>query len=137
MSGYTGAMMHTEYDAASPLVVQRLRGQITRAQIAQGSLHALDLIGLAAATHGFIVLLLDLRELHFADLQAHRAWRMDFLGHPALRRHTRRVAVVGSDSPSFRAEWELLQSPVCRFFFAVQPACAWLLEQSLPGDAVV
>ena len=30
MARYTGAMMHTEYDATLPLVVQRLRGQITQ-----------------------------------------------------------------------------------------------------------
>jgi len=64
--------------------------------------------------------------MHFADLQAHKAWSQGFARNPALHGHVQYVAMIGDDTPSFRAEQELLETARIRFFVDEKRAEQWL-----------
>jgi hypothetical protein len=76
---------------------------------------------------------LDLRGVQFTDLQAHRAWSVGFARHPSLQGCIGRVAVIGSDTPQFRAEQELMATERVRFFQDERAAEDWLAKT--PGAA--
>jgi hypothetical protein len=120
-------MISTEFvSSPQPLIVQRLSGTIDQTEVEQGINAAWHLIDQILAQHPAFDLLLDLREVHFADLHAHKAWRLGFLAHPTLMQHTGRAAIISSDTPAFRAEQQLLGTATCRFFLDGAAALAWL-----------
>ena len=120
-------MIHTELATSTgPLIVQRMSGTIDLIEVEQGITAALRLVDQVLGQHPAFDLLFDLRDLHFTDLRAHKAWRLGFLAHPAITQHARRAAIIGPDTPSFRAEQQLLETATCRFFVDVAAAHAWL-----------
>jgi hypothetical protein len=120
-------MIQTEIvGGAVPTVVQRMTGVTDRLAVERGLASALELITQVIAKHASFDLLLDLRDLHFADLLAHRAWRVDFLAHPSIVQHIRCVAIIGNDTPPFQAERQLMETERCRFFVDRDAGQAWL-----------
>lgn len=115
---------------ASPIlaatVLHRVAGVIARAEAEQGATDALRLVLRLSREHGPVNLLLDLREMQFVDLQAHRVWSQGFTRNPALHGHVRAVAIVGDDTPVFRAEQALLQTEQLAFFVDEPAAVSWL-----------
>ncbi|HEU5099848.1 MAG TPA: STAS/SEC14 domain-containing protein [Roseiflexaceae bacterium] len=112
-------------------VLHRVAGTIDRQQAEQGAAEALRLVQQLSGQHGPLNLVLDLRGKHFADLQAHRAWSQGFGRNPALQSHVRRVAIVGDDTPAFRAEQEMLQADQVGFFVDVDAAHEWLAHKQI------
>ncbi len=120
-------MIHTEIVVKTiPRIVQRISGTTTYTEVQQGIFTALHIIDQALVQSSNFDLVLDLRDLHFADVQAHKVWRTGFLAHPTIVQHARRTAIIGHDAPSFHAEKQLLETTTCRFFLDLSIAHAWL-----------
>jgi len=107
-------------------VLHRVTGVIDQQQAEQGAAEALRFVQHLSSEHDSINLLLDLRGKHFLDLQAHKAWSQGFARNPALEGHVRYVAIIGDDTPQFRAEQELMDTEQVRFFVDAAVAERWL-----------
>lgn len=116
------------------LVVHRVTGSIDEPEAAAGTSEALEIVQRAAALHGRLALLLDLRGMAFGSLAAHRAWNVGFARNPALGASVRQVAIVGDDTPAFRAEQALLASDHVRLFVDVTEAEQWLGQMERAGS---
>jgi hypothetical protein len=112
--------------ALAATVVHRVVGVIDRQEAEQGAAEALRFVQHLLAEHGPINLMLDLRGMRFQNLEAHKAWSVGFARNPALQGHVRAVAIVGDDTPTFRAEQELMDTERVRFFVDDALALAWL-----------
>jgi hypothetical protein len=107
-------------------VLHCVTGVIDRQQAAQGAAEALRLVQRLSGEHGPLNLVLDLRGKHFENLQAHKAWSQGFARNPALQGHVYFVAILGDDTPAFRAEQELMQAERVGFFMDATLAEQWL-----------
>ena len=107
-------------------VLHRVTGVIDQQQAEQGAAEALRFVQQLSSEHGPINLVLDLREKHFANLQAHKAWSQGFARNPALQGHVGYVAIIGDDTPAFRAEQELMDTEQVGFFVDARLAERWL-----------
>jgi hypothetical protein len=116
----------TPSPTTAALVIHRVTGEIDEPEAAAGAREALEIVQRTATLHAPLALLLDLRGMAFASLAAHRAWSVGFARNPALGASVRRVAIVGDDTPAFRAEQALLASDQVRFFVDGAEAEQWL-----------
>jgi hypothetical protein len=107
-------------------VVHRVAGTIGREQSEQAAAEALQLVHGAFGELGPLNLVLDLRGMHFENLQAHKAWSQGFARNPALHGLVRRVAIIGDDTPAFRAEQEIMATERVQFFLDPALADQWL-----------
>ncbi len=115
-------------------VLHRVTGLIDQQQAEQGAAEALRFVQQLSREHGLINLVLDLRGKDFQGLQAHKAWSQGFARNPALQGHVRYVAILGDDTPSFRAEQELMDSERVRFFVDATLAEQWLAHTPGAGN---
>lgn len=113
-------------------IVHRVTGVIDQAEATQGAAEALRSVLEIVARHGPLRLLLDLRGMAFADLQAHKAWSQGFPRNPALADRLHHVAIVGTDTPVLRAEQEILTSERLHFFVDLAEAEQWLATTDAP-----
>ena len=116
----------TLFPTLAATVLHRVSGLINQQQAEQGAAEALRFVQQLSGERGPINLVLDMREKDFQSLQAHRAWSQGFTRSPALQGHVRYVAIIGEDTPAFRAEQELLASDRVRFFVDMGLAEQWL-----------
>src|SRR5262245_55478849 len=114
-------------------VVHRVTGVIDRQQAERGAAEALRFVQHLLAEQDPINLLLDLRGKQFQDLAAHKAWSQSFARNPMLHGHVRSIAILGDDSPAFRAEHELMDTERVRYFVDVSVAQAWLATMTPPA----
>ena len=127
--GIISRMIETSRSPTLPAtVLHRVTGTIDRQQAKQGAAEALRFVQHLSSEHGLINLVLDLRGKDFEDLQAHKAWSQGFARNPALQDHVRCVAIIGDDTPPFRAEQELMETERVRFFVDVAVAQEWLTQ---------
>ena len=70
-------------------------------------------------------LILDMRGYAITDLAAHKVWSTT-LRQRELVKLVAKVAIVGNDSSTLRAEKELLSSDTLSFFVEFKSAVAWL-----------
>jgi hypothetical protein len=119
--------------ALAATILHRVSGVIDQQQAEQGAAEALRFVQRLSSQLGPINLVLDLRGKHFEDLQAHKAWSQGFARSPALAGHVRSVAILGDDTPAFRAEQELMETGRVRFFVDPTLAEQWL--ERTRGDA--
>jgi hypothetical protein len=110
--------------------LHRVAGTIGRQQAEHGAAEALQFVRGLSAEHGPVNLVLDLRGMRFEDLQAHKAWSQGFARSPALQGLVRCVAIVGDDTPSFRAEQEMMATERVQFFLDPTLAEQWLARVS-------
>ena len=106
--------------------MHRVTGSIDQQQAQQGAAEALRFVQQLSGEQGPINLVLDMRGKDFQDLQAHRAWSQGFARNPALQGHVRCVAIIGDDTPAFRAEQELMATDRVRLFVDAALAEQWL-----------
>lgn len=129
-------MITTSCSPALPAtIVHRVTGVIDQAEATQGAAEALRSVLEFVTCHGPLRLLLDLRGMAFADLQAHKAWSQGFPRNPALADLVHHVAIIGTDTPVLRAEQELLTSERVHFFVDLAEAEQWLLTTHMPLGA--
>jgi hypothetical protein len=123
-------MIKTVFSSSFPLTVtHRMSGVIDLPHAEQGAADALRLVKQVLLECDSIDLLLDLRGAVFHDLQAHKAWSMGFVRHPDLQPHVGFVAIIGDETPTFRAEQQLLESERLRFFVDADAGRAWLAQR--------
>ena len=118
-------------------VLHRVSGVVDMQQARHGAAEALRFVEQLHAEHRSLNLMLDLRGNAFQDLQAHKAWSQGFARNPALQGYVRYVAVVGDDTPTFRAEQELMDSERVRFFVDVVAAERWLERTPGAGNQII
>jgi hypothetical protein len=109
-------------------VLHRVTGVVDQQQAQQGAAEALQFVQRLSSQHGPLNLVLDLRGKHFQDLLAHKAWSQGFARNPALQGHVRYVAIIGDDTPAFRAEQELMETERVRLFVDARLAEQWLAD---------
>jgi hypothetical protein len=107
-------------------VLHRVTGTVDQQQAEQGAAEALRFVQQLSSEQGPINLVLDMRGKDFQNLQAHRAWSEGFSRNPALQGHVRCVAIIGDDTPAFRAEQELMATDRVRLFVDAALAEQWL-----------
>lgn len=107
-------------------VLHRVTATIDQRQAEQGAAEALRFVQRLSSELGLLNLILDLRGKHFQDLQAHKAWSQGFARNPTLQGHVRCVAILGDDTPAFRAEQELMETEYVKFFVDAASAEQWL-----------
>lgn len=59
-------------------------------------------------------------------ISAHRIWAKEFKEHETVKNYVRHVAVVGKDSPKFRAEKSFMQAERHKWFIDYEEALDWL-----------
>jgi hypothetical protein len=111
-------------------VVHRVTGVVDRQQAQLGAAEALRFVRQASMQQAPLNLILDLRGKQFQDLEAHRAWSQGFARNPALQGHVQYVAILGDDTPAFRAEQELMATERVRLFVDGADAQDWLAQAS-------
>jgi hypothetical protein len=125
-------MIETSLSPTLPAtVLHRVSGVVDQQQAEQGAGAALQYILSLSSAHGMLDLMLDLRGKHFQNLQAHKAWSQGFARNPALHGRVRYVAIIDDDTPSFRAEQEIMETGQVRFFVDVAVAQEWLTQLGL------
>jgi hypothetical protein len=107
-------------------VLHRVSGTVDQQQAEQGAAEALRFVHRLSGEHGLLNLVLDMRGKDFQSLQAHRAWSQGFARNPALHGHIRYVAIIGDDTPAFRAEQDLMATEWVRLFVDAALAEQWL-----------
>jgi hypothetical protein len=108
LAWYNPRMIETSLSSTlAATVLHRVTGVIDRQEAEQGAAEALRFVQQLSNEYRLINLMLDLRGKHFQDLQAHKAWSQGFARNPALQGHVQYVAILGDDTPPFRAEQEL------------------------------
>jgi hypothetical protein len=111
-------------------VVHRVTGVVDRQQAELGAAEALRFVQQAGREQAPLNLILDLRGKHFQNLEAHKVWSQGFARNPALQVSVQYVAIVGDDTPAFRAEQELMATERVRLFVDDAAAQAWLAQAS-------
>lgn len=109
-------------------VLHRVAGAISWQQAEQGAAEALQFVQRVSAEQGPLNLVLDLRGKDFEGFRAHKAWSQGFARNPALHGHVRYVAIIGDDTPAFRAEQELMDTERLKFFTDTVNAERWLRQ---------
>lgn len=107
-------------------VLHHVTGLIDRQQAEQGAAQALAFVQQLSSEIGPLNLVLDLRGKQFADLPAQKAWSQGFARHPALHGCVEYVAIIGDDTPAFRAEQALMEMARVSFFVDTASAEQWL-----------
>jgi hypothetical protein len=124
---YTPRVIETApFPSLAATALHRVTGDVDQQEAERGASEALQMVRQLAATEGPLNLVLDLRGVHFLTLPAHRAWSEGFARHSALQGLVRAVAIVGDDTPAFRGERELMETPRVRFFTHIGAAAEWL-----------
>ncbi|HET9222138.1 MAG TPA: hypothetical protein VFO07_06525 [Roseiflexaceae bacterium] len=122
-------MIETSLSPTLPAtVVHRVTGAIERQEAAQGAAEALRFVQQVGAEQTPIDLILDLRGMHFQDLEAHKVWSQGFARNPALQHYVRYVTILGDDTPAFRVEQELMATERVRLFVDDVVAQGWLAQ---------
>ena len=122
-------MIETSHLPTHPAtVLHRVTGAIDQQQAERGAAEALRFVQHLSSEQGLVNLVLDLRGKDFQDLHAHRAWSQGFARNPALQGHVRYVAIIGDDTPAFRAEQELMATDRVRLFVDDAAAQDWLMQ---------
>ena len=117
-------------------VLHRVTGTVDQQQAEQGAAEALRFVQQLSGEQGSINLVLDMRGKDFQNLQAQRAWSEGFARNPALQGHVRCVAIIGDDTPAFRAEQELMATDRVRLFVDAALAEQWLAARALPAQGL-
>ena len=124
---YNSRMIETSLSRTlAGTVLHRVTGAVDQQQAEQGAAVALCFVQRMSSEHGPVDLMLDLRGMRFQDLRAHRAWSQGFARNPALQGHVQHVAIVGDDTPAFRAEQEMMDAERVRFFIDTTSAERWM-----------
>jgi hypothetical protein len=110
--------------------LHRVSGAIELREAEQGAAEGLQAVRRLAAAERSLNMVLDLRGAHFVTLQAHKVWSQGFARHPELQSLVRAVAIVGDDTPAFRAEQALLETARVRFFLDQESAAQRLAQVS-------
>jgi hypothetical protein len=135
LTWYNPSMIETSHSPTlAATVLHRVTGVVDEQQAKQGAAEALRFVQRLSSEHGPINLVLDLRGKHFRDLQAHKAWSQGFARNPALQGYVRYVAILGDDTPAFRAEQELMDTERVRFFVDARLAEQWLEHTRSDGS---
>ncbi len=67
------------------------------------------------------------------NLNAHRTWSAEFKYSPMVQEHVEHAALLGNDSPQFRAERELMETERMKFFTDEDEAHRWLGVEIQPS----
>jgi hypothetical protein len=111
-------------------IVHRVSGVVDRQQAEQGAAEALRFVQQAGTQQASLNLILDLRGKRFQDLEAHKAWSQGFARNPALQEYVQYIAILGDDTPAFRAEQELMATERVGLFVDGAAAHDWLAQAS-------
>lgn len=101
-------------------------GPVDVAEAERGSLEGRAVLRSAYLASGAVGLLMDLRQVGFAGMEAHRAWSDGFARNADGAECAQRVALLGRDSLQVRAEQAAMETERVRFFFEEGEAVAWL-----------
>jgi len=120
-------VIYTQLSPTLPAtLIHRATGEIDLQQAENGAHEALQQVEDYAAQQGPLNLLLNLRDIRFQNMQAHRAWSLGFARNPTLQNFVQRVAILASDSPNSRAEQAMLGTDRLQFFFDLAACEQWL-----------
>ncbi len=112
-------------------LVHRVTGQIDMPEAEQGAAVARQVVQQVGKEYQTIKLLLDLRGMHFLTLSAHKRWKLGFPHHPVVAQYVQYVALIGNDTPHFRAEQAKLETDQCKFFLDRTAGEVWLAQATI------
>lgn len=98
-------------------------------QIRKGINEAVEIIRTLQTTTNAINFLLDFSSLGDTttySIAAHREWANGFKNNSEIQKCVRSVAVIGKDSPAFRAEKEHMEDEFHKWFTDFDEALRWL-----------
>lgn len=113
-------------DGALLFLYHCIQGLVDAEAVRTGLVDAHEVVKAAVYEFDAMPLVLDLRGAAFADLQAHRLWKEGLYGDEFILKHIKQVAVLGPDTPAFRAELTGLSNEETRFFLNLEEARAWI-----------
>lgn len=113
-----------------PVVVHRVVRFDDEAQTRKAIDEAIAIIRDVASTDRGCGLVIDMRDYSVSDISLHRLWSTEFKENKEVLGAVHSVAIVGGDSPAFRAEKELLESEALKFFTDLEGALSWLGSQT-------
>ncbi|MDO6713440.1 hypothetical protein Q4567_22140 [Aliiglaciecola sp. 2_MG-2023] len=119
-------MIVTKLIEDNPVIIHhKLSGTLTKSEALIGSEEAIDLVKGVIKNETQILLMIDVREYIFKDLEAHKVWAINFKENSLLQGSVK-VALVGNNEPKFRAEKEYMESKTLQFFTKTETALIWL-----------
>lgn len=120
-------MIETKISNESPLIVYHcVSGKMSEEEATDGASKAMSIINNIVGKSLRFSLVMDMRGYLFDNLNAHRIWSIELKEQSALKENVDRVALIGDDTVKLRAEKELMESDVLKFFTELELANQWL-----------
>jgi methyltransferase (TIGR00027 family) len=116
----------TEYKKIPATVLHRVMGKTDINEVKSGIAEAEAIIDKVIHEYGRFNLILDPRGHDFADLAAHKMWKMWLMQDVLGKGNTNYIANIVTDSTIRREEWELMNTEKTKFFFDFDEGSNWL-----------
>lgn len=118
-----------------PVVYHRVSGNIRTDEASDGANKAMSVINSIVKNNIKFDLVIDMRGYIFDDLVAHRIWALEFKEQKILKENAARIAIIGDYAEKFKAEKELMESAILKFFTDLDAAYSWLKLNGLGNSA--
>lgn len=119
-------------DSHTDTIYHRISSLSNKEALNKGVETALTLVQSVITQQGGFNLIIDLRSLPSSpsdyNFNNHQYWSREFKGNKMVISHVQKTAMIGPDNEKYRAEKELLDSDVLRFFFSFDDAVAWVTQ---------
>ncbi len=120
-------MIETKITNEIPLIVYHcVTGEMSEEEAAVGASKAMSIINNIVGKNMRFNLVMDMRGYLFDNLNAHKIWSIELKEQNTLKENVDRVALIGDDTNKFRAEKELMESDVLKFFTELEVANQWI-----------
>ncbi len=116
----------TEYEKIPATILHRLTGKTDINEVKRGISKADEIINKVTCNIGRFNLIIDPRGHDFADLAAHKMWKMWLIQNALIKEKVNCTAFIVDDSPHTRAEKELMETEKTKFFFDFDEGHNWL-----------
>ena len=115
----------TEYKKIPATIMHQITGEIEVEEVKRGINEANEVINKVINRYGRFNLIIDLRGIRFADLAAHKMWKI-WSQSRLIEEKVNCIAIVLVNSPHTRAEKELMETETVQFFFDFNEGSNWL-----------
>lgn len=116
----------TEYKKIPAAILHRVTGKTDINEVKSGIAEAEEIIDKVIHEYGRFNLILDPRGHDFADLAAHKMWKMWLIQDVPSKGKTNYTAIIVPDSLIGRGEKELMDTEKTKFFFDFDEGSNWL-----------
>ncbi|MCZ7381588.1 MAG: hypothetical protein O8C64_08500 [Candidatus Methanoperedens sp.] len=120
----------TEYKKIPAAILHRITGKSDIDEVKRGIAEAEEIINKVIHEYDSFNLILDPRGHDFADLAAHKMWKMWLIQDALIKGKVNYTAIIAAESSHTRAEKELMDTEKTKFFFDFDEGSNWLQKMA-------